>query len=258
MPRSACFVRRPALAFALVIVTAPAGAWNLACLHSAERSTSLDTTGATRIVVNARAGDLEVGPASGTVATAHGKACTSSEAYLEKTNVVAHREADAVVIDVQVPDELAGFGPRYASLDLHVAVPATLPVELNDSSGDIQARDVSIVKVTDSSGDMMLQGLKTDVEIRDSSGDVRIENAAGDVQIRDSSGDIVVHGAKDVVIPIDSSGDIDIEQISGDVRIDQDSSGDIRIADVGHDVTVGGDSSGEVKVSRVKGNVKLP
>jgi hypothetical protein len=258
MLRSACRAGRSVLALGLLITATPSGAWDLGCRHSAERRTSLDTAGAARIVVDARAGDLEVAPANGTVANAHGKACAMSEAGLAKTNVVAHREGDAVVIDVQMPDEGDGFGSSHATLDLVVELPAALPVELNDSSGDIDARDVSIAKLTDSSGDMILTRLKSDVEIWDSSGDVRIEEAAGRVQVRDSSGDVVVHGAAEVVIPVDSSGDIEVERVTGDVRIDQDSSGDIRIADVGHNVTVGGDSSGEVKVSRVQGAVKLP
>ena len=242
----------------LLAVAAPAAAWDLGCLHSAERRASIDTAGASRIVVNARAGDLDVGPATGTVLAGHGRACASSEEYLRDTQLVARREGTVVFINVQVPDEMKGIGPTYANLDLTVDVPAGLPVEIIDSSGDITARNVQIVKVTDSSGDMVLQGVKNDIEIWDSSGDVRVENAAGRVQVRDSSGDIVIHGARDVVIPTDSSGDIEIDQIAGDVRIDQDSSGDIRIADVGHNVVVLGDSSGQLKVSRVKGTVRLP
>jgi hypothetical protein len=245
------------LALLLLAVALPAEAWD-ACQHTAERRASVDTTGATSVVVNARAGDLTLRPATARTLTAAGKACASSEKYLQQTNVSVRREGSAIRVDVVVPDQMVGIGVFYATLDLTVDVPAGLAVEVNDSSGDVEASDLRIVKVTDSSGDILLRNLKGDVEVRDSSGDVRIENAAGRVQVRDSSGDIVVVGAAEVVVPSDSSGDMTIERVRGSVLIEQDSSGDIRIADVGHDVTVLGDSSGELKVSAVKGRVQLP
>ncbi|MCE3285700.1 MAG: hypothetical protein K0R70_1956 [Steroidobacteraceae bacterium] len=229
-----------------------------ACKHRADRRASLDTTGIDRVEINARAGDLEVRPATGPTLLAQGEACASSEAFLEQTNVALRREGNTLRVDVLVPDEMVGFGVFYATLDLTVSVPASLPVEITDSSGDLLASEVRVVKVTDSSGDIVLRRTQSDVEVWDSSGDTRIEDADGRVQVRDSSGDIVIVGAKDVVIPSDSSGDISIERVAGSVNIEQDSSGDIRVADVGRDFTLLGDSSGEVKVSGVKGETRLP
>jgi hypothetical protein len=242
---------------ALLVVASPAGAFDM-CRHRADRRASLDTTGVTRVVVNARAGDLEVRPASGATLVAEGKACASSAKFLEQTDVAVRREGDTLRVDARVPSEMSGFGLLYASLDLTVSVPEALPVEITDSSGDLLATDVRVVRLTDSSGDIVLRRPRADVEIQDSSGDVRVEDAAGRVQVRDSSGDIVIVGAKEVVIPSDSSGDIRIERVAGSVRIEQDSSGDIVVAQVGHDFELLSDSSGEVKVSGVKGKVHLP
>lgn len=255
-----CFVKPVRLVISGLVLwafAAPAGAWDM-CKHRAERRASLDTTGVARVVINARAGDLEVKPGNGTTLVAAGPACASSAKFLEQTDIAVRREGDVLRVDVLVPDGMVGIGMFYATLDLTVNVPASLPIEITDSSGDLLAADVRVVKLTDSSGDVLLQRPRADVEIWDSSGDLRIEDAAGSVQVRDSSGDIVIVGAKEVVIPSDSSGDISIQRVAGSVRIDQDSSGDIRVTDVGRDFQLLSDSSGEVKVSGVKGQVHLP
>jgi Toastrack DUF4097 len=246
------------LGLALLAFALPVEAWDFECAHSAERRATIDTAGATRVLISARAGDLLVRPASGATVVAQGRACASGESFLKQTNIKVSRDGSAVLVEVLVPDVMVGIGIFYANLDLTVDVPAALPVEITDSSGDVEARDLRIVKVNDSSGDLLLRNVKSDLEVWDSSGDVRVENAVGRVQVRDSSGDIVIVGARDVDIPSDSSGDISIQRVAGSVRIEQDSSGDIRVADVGRDFTLLGDSSGEVKVSGVKGTVRLP
>jgi hypothetical protein len=238
-------------------LSTPAIAWDQ-CEHRADRRAKLDTAGVARVAISARAGDLEVKPTDGTTLVAAGPACASSAEFLEQTNIAVRREGDTLRVDVLVPETMVGLGVSYATLDLTVSVPASLPIEITDSSGDVLAADVHVVKLTDSSGDIVLRKPQADVEVWDSSGDVRIEDAAGRVQVRDSSGDIVIVGAKEVAIPSDSSGDISIQRVAGSVRIDQDSSGDIRVADVGRDFELLGDSSGEVKVSGVKGEVHLP
>jgi hypothetical protein len=241
----------------LLIVASPAAAHD-GCRHEAQRRGSIDTTGATRVLVNARAGELDVRPATGTTLAAAGKACASSEDALEKTQLRVRREGSTVIVDVLVPENIEGFLVRYATLDLKVEVPAALPTEITDSSGDAEARGLRITRFRDSSGDLLLRDLKGDITIDDTSGDVRVEGATGGVRVTDSSGDIVVRNVADVDIPSDSSGQIDIEHVTGSVRISQDSSGDIRVADVGRDVQLLSDSSGDVQVHDVKGTVSLP
>ena len=245
-------------ALGLCLFTAPAWAWGTYCKYGADREAHLDTAGAERIEVVARAGDLELRPGTGSTVLAKGRACASSEAYLAQTQVRATREGNTVRVIVQVPDEMKGFGLFYASLDLTVDVPAGLPVEVVDTSGDITAQGVRITKITDSSGDIVVRGVPGDIEINDSSGDIRIDDAAGAVTIADSSGDVVIHGARDVLIRTDSSGDLNITRVTGDVRVENDTSGDIVIADVGRNVDVIADTSGDVRVSGVKGTVHVP
>jgi hypothetical protein len=253
-------IRRGSLLVSATLLSLPgtAGAWGSDCKFGADRAASLDTRGVERVEILARAGDLTVKPATGPAVSASGRACASSEKFLEQTQIKLRRDGDVLQVLVQVPEDMQGIGAFYASLDLTVAVPAALPVEVTDSSGDMTLDGVRVTRVTDSSGDILAKGLHGDVEIEDSSGDITVQQAAGTVRISDSSGDIDVRGAREVLIPRDSSGDIRIEQVSGNMRIEQDSSGDISIANVDRDVEVLSDSSGQVKVSGVQGTVRIP
>ena len=246
-------------ALCLMIAAAPAHAvWGSGCTFSAQRQASVDTAGAKRVEILARAGDLDVRPVTGTVLTGEGKACVSRQEYLAQTQLHVKREGDVVRVWAEAPDSFAGIGIFYASLDLTVNVPADLPVSITDSSGDVTVSGLRVTRIDDSSGDIVATGLRADVEISDSSGDVRLENTAGRVLLRDSSGDIVVRGAHGVEIASDSSGDIVIDRVAGDVKIDNDSSGDITVRDVGRNLTLLADASGDVHVSGVKGTVSLP
>lgn len=242
----------------LLAGTDAAGASDWECRFEAQRSATIDTKGATSLEVVGRAGSLDLRPAAGATVTGRGRACASTEGFLQQTQIHARREGDVIKLFVQTPDSMQGIGVFYASLDLTVEVPASLPVHVTDTSGDLTARDLAVRHITDSSGDMQLSNLRGDIDINDSSGDIRVENSSGLVRINDSSGEIYVRGAREVEIPSDSSGGIVLENVAGNVRIDQDSSGDIRIADVGKDVTVLADSSGDVRVTGVKGVVRIP
>ncbi|HEX7375315.1 MAG TPA: DUF4097 family beta strand repeat-containing protein [Steroidobacteraceae bacterium] len=249
-----------AAALLLMATATPAHAWwdDAGCKYSADRQVSIDTTGVERVEIMARAGDLDVRPASGTVLAGRGKACVSREEYLAKTQLRVQRDGNVVRLWVEAPETFSGIGLFYAALDLTVTVPAALPVSITDTSGDVKVDGLRVTRITDSSGDLLATNLRSDVQISDSSGDVRVEQAAGRVELNDSSGDIIVRGAREVVITGDSSGDIVIERVAGDVKIDNDSSGDITVRDVGRNVTLLADSSGDVHVSGVKGAVQLP
>jgi Putative adhesin len=243
---------------ALLSLPVAAPALDLDCRHTSERRATLDAAGATRVEIVARADDLTVQPAAGGSLLAEGRACASSPELLEQIQLRTQREGDVLRVYAQMPGEMKGIGLFYATLDLVVSVPADLPVDVTDSSGDATLDRVHLARVHDSSGDILARNVSGDFEIEDSSGDVRVEQAQGKVSIRDSSGDIVVQGASGVHVVVDSSGDIDIARVAGDVLIEQDSSGDIAIAGVGGNVAVLADGSGQLRVSDARGTVKLP
>lgn len=243
---------------ALLVLPLPALAWGSDCRYGADRRGSIDTTGASRVEIMARAGDLRVQPAGTTTLSAGGRACASSQEFLDQTLLHVRRDGNVVRVHVQVPEEMKGIGIFYATLDLTVDVPAGLPVDVTDSSGDVTLEGIRVAMMRDSSGDIVARRLVGDVVIEDSSGDIRIEDSAGAIRVTDSSGDIVIRGAAAVEIPVDSSGDIVVERVSRDVRIERDSSGDITISGVGGNVEVLADGSGQLRVSEVKGTVRRP
>ena len=250
--------RGACLTLLALALPAQAGWFDDGCRFSAERSAAIDATGAERVEIVGRAGDLRVHPGTGTLLTGHGRACVSREEYLAETRVLARRDGKVLRLWVEAPDSFVGFGVFYASLDLVVDVPAGLPVSISDTSGDLRVEDLPVTRITDSSGDIRAVRLTADVEINDSSGDIRVEDAAGRVRVTDSSGDIVIRGAREVVIPTDSSGDIVVSHVASDVRIESDSSGDVTVTDVGRNVDLLADSSGDVHVTGVRGAVRLP
>jgi hypothetical protein len=243
---------------ALLALPVCALALDMDCKFIADRQGKVDASGAERVEIVARAGDLLVQPATGPALSAAGRACASSQSLLDQTQLLVRRTGNVVEVEVRVPDSMIGVGIFYASLDLKVQVPDGLPVAITDSSGDVTVDGVRVVRIRDSSGDILARHLPADVEIEDSSGDVRVEDAAGHVSISDSSGDIVVERARSVTIPRDSSGDISIERVAGNVRIEQDSSGDISVSDVSGNVELLADGSGQVRVTSVQGTVRLP
>jgi hypothetical protein len=185
---------------ALLVLPITALAWDLDCRYGAERKASIDMADAARVEIMARAGELTVRPGSGTTLAAVGRACASSQAFLDQTQLHVRRQGDVVQVHVQVPDEMKGIGLLYASLDLTVSVPGDLPVEVTDSSGDMTLENVRVTKVRDSSGDISARGLKGDVEIDDSSGDIRVADVGGNVEVlADGSGQVSVTGVRGTV-----------------------------------------------------------
>ena len=165
---------------ALALLAAPlsALAWD-DCKHAAERSGSIDTTGAERVEIVARSGDLAVRLAPSATLSASGRACASRQSFLDETQLRVRRRGSVIEVAVQVPEEMSGIGIFYAYLDLTVQVPAGLPVVVTDSSGDVLVEGVRVVRINDSSGDVVARHLPGDVEIEDSSGDLRVEDVKG-------------------------------------------------------------------------------
>ena len=114
-------------AIALLTLPLPALAWDN-CAFSAERKGGIDTTGAERVEILARAGDLTVRPASGTALGAAGRACASRQEFLDQTQLHVQRWGNVIQVHVQTPENMSGIGTFYAYLDLQVVVPEGLPV----------------------------------------------------------------------------------------------------------------------------------
>jgi hypothetical protein len=214
------------------------------CKLPADLTAASPLTGIERIEIDAQAGELNVnGAAAVTMAQASGKACASSKDMLKGIKLRMERRDQVLRITATTPTAsvLRVFGrASYARLDVTVTLPASLPVKVTDTSGDLEVAGILSLDLKDESGDILVHDIAQDVTIDDDSGDLTVTSVKGSVTLRDGSGDIKV------------------SKIGGAVEVVSDGSGDINADEIGRGLIVRSDSSGEVNFSRVHGNVEIP
>lgn len=245
----------------LALAPATALAFGDDCEFRADRAGGVDAKGVEKVVIRAGAGDMKVvGRGNAVRIEARGMACAATQELLDVTQISVRREGNIVYVESSLARETNdwSFGKNQNSyINLGVALPANIPVETTDSSGDAEFEDLGALTVQDSSGDLELTRIAGLASVSDSSGDIGIE-AAGSVRVSDSSGDIEVEGVHgDVEVVQDSSGDIHIENVDGAVKVVEDSSGNIRVEDVKGSVIVDSDSSGDIYAGRVAGDFSV-
>ena len=229
--------------------------------HTAPRNATVDARGARVIRVSARAGWLKIrGREGATNVEVRGTARATEEEWLDDIKLLAERKGDVVEIEVEMSErDYRDMDRGHRALDLDIVVPAGASLEVQDSSGDLEIRDVGALELDDSSGGIELVNIAGALEIEDSSGEMRIDGVRGDVRVRDSSGGIDIDdvtGSVDVIE--DSSGEIDVRDVSGSVRVGRDSSGSINVDTIGGDFIVERDGSGQIDYRGVKGSVRVP
>lgn len=236
-------------------------AWS--CKHERDIDLALDLGDSEQVSVIAGAGDLEITGRSGTdQAVVRGRVCASKSEWAEEANVITEGGRNAEIA-VTMPDTDSGWtltGNRYVYIDLNIELPDHIPLDVRDSSGDIEIQGTASVVVRDSSGDIEIEDVRGDVVLNDSSGDIDLMDIAGNVQVRqDSSGDIRgrdILGS--VLVEQDSSGDIRFHDVRDDFIVERDSSGDIAAQNVGGDFRVLRDGSGSISPRNVSGAVEIP
>ena len=243
----------------LTLGPATALAWGDDCKFHAERAAGVDAKGIEKVVIRAGAGDLKVvGRTNAVRVEARGTACAGKQELLDGSQINVRREGNIVYVETALPQNDDGgwnWGKNeYAYIDIGIALPASVPVEAVDSSGDTVIEDLAALTIQDSSGDLEIHRIAGFADVADSSGDLDIDDA-GSVRVRDSSGDIEIGKVRgDAEITSDSSGDIHIAEVGANVHIGQDSSGGIRVEDVKGNVTVDSDSSGDIYAGHVGGD----
>lgn len=214
------------------------------CRFTAERVAEVNADRAREVFVDAKAGSLRIVGVPGLrEVRVRGEACASSRDLLDQIGVEASASGDAVRIAARIPDSDSRVWGRNrtARLDLVIEVPDNLPLDVRDSSGSVDIRDVAAVTLDDSSGGIDISGVR---------GDVRLTDSSGSMDVRDVSGSVIIER--------DGSGGISISRVRGDVLVRRDSSGSIEVADVGGDFSVGRDGSGGIRYSEVSGNIDIP
>lgn len=125
-------------------------------------------------------------------------------------------------------------GNRRAHAVVSISVPANCPVELGVVSADAVVSGISAdrTEVKSVSGDVTLDGVRSDISAQTVSGDLETRQLAGTLSFTTVSGDLtVVNGASDTV---------KAETVSGDLTLDLDlgPGGRIDVSSVSGDVTV--------------------
>lgn len=232
------------------------------CAFEKNIDKTLDLSGTEVLSISAAAGDLDVVGVAGTSeARISATVCASKQAWLDDSDLYL-QDGKRAEIGVDLP-ETSGWslmGSNYVRMDLKIEVPQDLALDVRDSSGDLGLRNVGPVELQDSSGDIEIRGAAGAVTISDSSGDMELEDIRGDVTVQsDSSGDIYIDDVVGGVLVVrDSSGDIRVRQVRDDVIVERDSSGGISVADVGGDFRVLRDGSGGISSRNVSGTVDVP
>lgn len=245
--------RVPAVLFVLAL--ALFGGASAQCRFEAPRILDLDLDGVRAVRLATGAGALRVtGSANADTLTAQGRACASSRSLLDDVRLTSSMDGDVLVLRTETPR--GGFFFGYAHLDLAVVVPDTLPIEIDDGSGEVAVADVASLRLTDGSGDVRVDRVAGDLILEDGSGDVEVRDVGGRLEVlRDGSGDLSLSGVGgSVEVVRDGSGEIDVTGVGGSVRIGDDGSGEIRVEDVRGEVRIEEDGSGDVDVRGVGGD----
>lgn len=125
-------------------------------------------------------------------------------------------------------------GNRKARAVVSISVPADCPVELGVVSADAVVSGISAARtaVKSVSGDVTLDGVRSDISARTVSGDLETRQLAGSLSFSTVSGDLtVVDGSSDTVkaetvsgdvtldVELEPGGRIDVSSVSGDVTV---------------------------------------
>jgi hypothetical protein len=248
------------LAAALVLtgcsVEVHSSAFAPTCRYSEDRSATVALDGATRLAVDAGAGDLRIEGRPGlTEVRVSGRACSPDADLISRVQVRTGKSGDTIRVETEIPATI-GNSPTLA---LTLEVPESLLVNVRDGSGDTRIARVAEATVNDGSGDLEITGVPGVVTVDDESGGIEIRDVGSISRLRDQSGDIRINGVRgDLEIDQDASGDITITDVGGNVTITEDQSGDIDVRNIKGDFTVGRDSSGDIRRDLIGGRVTIP
>jgi hypothetical protein len=255
-------LRRSAAAAALLLLlTTPELSAHDRGEFTAPRAARVNAAGARMARIEARAGSLRVEGRDGiTEIHARGTARASSRGLLDQIRLVAERRGDVAYVIVEIPDYRSNWDDNaYMGLDLTVEVPKTMPLEVEDRSGEADIRGVGPLDVEDHSGSLTIEDVGGRLRVRDGSGDLRIRDVRGDVTLEDGSGGVHLRTIRgSVTVDRDGSGEFEAEDVTGSVRIEAKGSGSVDVARIGGDFVVDRKGTGSIQFRDVRGRVEIP
>jgi hypothetical protein len=230
--------------------------------YTAQRNATLSTRGARRIEVYAKAGLLRIeGREGATEVRVRGTARASSRSLLDQIRLIAEPRDGGVRIEAEIPERDRGWSDDEdrQALDLVIEVPSTIPLEVEDGSGDLEIRNVGPVDLTDGSGEAIIESVAGRLRVKDGSGELRITGVRGDVEVEDGSGEIEIRKIRgEVDVRNDGSGELRIDEVGRSVHVGSKGSGAVGVSHVGGDLVIDRVSSRSVDYSDVRGRIDVP
>ncbi len=159
----------------------------------------------------------------------------TAQAKFRGTGESAHEKAEAYTLVIEENDSAVLIKQPDVtglSVDLHIQLAGSAPVEIRSESGDVVVSDTKAAcRISTKSGDVRLKGLSGQVEISAQSGNLTVEDSStSGVQLDNKSGNIVLRRVSGSANVRTTSGDIAIrdcelktlavEGVSGDVDAD--------------------------------------
>jgi hypothetical protein len=231
--------------------------------YTSARNATVDARNARSVRIEAQSGTLRVEGQSGlSEVRVRGTARSSRREYLDDIKLTAERRGFEVFIRVEMPEHTRdgwfGRGNEMA-LDLVIEVPVSLPLDVDDGSGEASFINTGAISLEDGSGEVEIRGAHGDVDVTDGSGTLTIDGVEGNVRISDGSGEINARNVTgNLVIREDGSGDIDVSGVGGMMRVEDDGSGSIDVERIAGDFVVDNDGGGSIRYETVKGSVRIP
>lgn len=144
-----------------------------------------------------------------------------------------------------------------AKINLTVAIPKNLRVQIDDGSGRIDVSDLdAALDIQDDSGSIHIRDIQGKVNVEDGSGKINITDIRGNLDVKDGSGSIKIDQVRGDVRLVDGSGQMTLKDIDGNLAI-RDGSGAIEIINVTQNVMIKEAGSGKLEIDGVKGRVTI-
>jgi hypothetical protein len=201
------------------------------CSYQEQIAFSVPSANIAKLDVSAGAGSLSVSSSpSATDISVSAVVCASRKSGLEDMGIGQVVQGDTQYLWTKINEKKGGFFSNgYAFINVEVIVPAGMPVDIKDGSGDLSVSGTGDLNVVDGSGDTQLFAIAGNVKVKDGSGELTIEDVQGNVDVDDGSGEIDIAKVTGAVIVRDGSGDIDVREVQLEVTILEDGSGDVNI-----------------------------
>lgn len=113
--------------------------------------------------------------------------CTSRKSGLVGMGVEHALRGGTQHIETRIPEnQTTVWTSHYARIDLTVRMPAGLPVQVHDGSGELSVSGTGALVLRDGSGSAAIDSVAGSVEVRDRSGSIDVRDVSREVTIHES------------------------------------------------------------------------